>query len=167
LRIALLYFIAHSPKKVEIGLLLSAIWRANKERTSPSEPSMASSLSSLMAGRHLVLLAKAAHKGLALAELISDVAAERGLCYGSLTLGPTASKLLSPTNIVANEFQDDFWLVAWAADSASIRQVDAYIADTRPKGSWRAIIVTDVGYPAVLRGLASDTHQRFAFVELS
>ena len=152
---------------MEIDLSLEAVRHASQQRTSLSERSLSSSLSSLMVGRHLLLLAKAAHKGLAVAELISDVAAERGLCYGSLTLAPDASKLLSPKNVIADELQADFWLVAWAADSAAIKRVDAYIADTRPKGTWRAIIVTDVGYAEALRGLASDSHQRFAFVDLS
>jgi hypothetical protein len=154
-------------RQLKIDLSLGAVTQANKERTSLSGRSLSSSLSSLIVGRHLLLLVKAPHKGLAAAELISDVAAERGLCYGSVVLGPAAAKLLSPANVIANELQGDFWLIAWAADATAIERVDAYIADTRPEGTWRAIIVTDIGYPEALRGLPSDSRQRFAFVDLS
>jgi hypothetical protein len=102
-----------------------------------------------------------------MAETITDVASETGLCYGSLSLGQDAAKLLSPRDLLTDELQDDFWLIAQAADAAAINRVDEYIADARPAGTWRAIIVTDLGYREALRGLASDSHQRFAFVDLS
>jgi hypothetical protein len=120
-----------------------------------------------MVGRHLVLIAPTTHRGLALAETISDVAAETGLCYGSLVLAPDAAKLLSSGDVIADELRDDFWLIAAAADPGAINRVEKYIADAQPGATWRAMIVTDVGYREALRGLASDSRQRFAFVDVS
>jgi hypothetical protein len=153
---------------VTIELPVEAVRKANQERrTSLSERSLSSSVSSLIVGRHLVLIAETTHSGLALAETISDVAAETGLCYGSLILGPDAARLLSLEDVIAYELRYDFWLIAQATDPAAINRVDTYIAEAPPAGSWRAIIVTDVGYGEALRGLASDSRQRFAFVDVS
>lgn len=124
-------------------------------------------MSSLSAGRHILLLAANPYKGLALAELASDVAADEGLCYGGLTVAPHAARLLSPANIIVEELRDDFWLIVRAADSSAISRVEEYIAEARPARAWRAIVVTPVGYRDALSGLSAASRLRFAVIEVS
>jgi hypothetical protein len=153
---------------VTIGLSLQAVTEATRERGLVlTERSLSRSVSSLIVGRHLLIIATTAHLGLALAETIADVAAETGLCYGSLVLGPDAARLLSPANVMADGMRDDFWLIARAADPVSVSRVDTYIAEAQPVGTWRAIIATDVGYREALGGFASFSRRRFALVDLS
>jgi hypothetical protein len=95
-----------------VDLPLGAVKGAVQDRNTAFPEDLLSTLvSSLRAGRHIILLAANPHTGLALAELAADVAADRGLCYGTLTFAPDLARLLSPADVLADELRDDFWLM--------------------------------------------------------
>jgi hypothetical protein len=125
-----------------------------------------SAVSSLVAGRHLLMMASLFSDGAAVAEMLADTAADCGFCFGSLTLSTAAGRLLTAPDIIAERFHDDVWLIARGADEQGLGRIDDFIHTKRLESRWRAIVVTELLYADVIGALSQPGRRRFAFIEL-
>jgi hypothetical protein len=125
-----------------------------------------SAVSSLAIGRHLLLMTRISNEGATVAAILADSAADCGLCFGSLTLSPTAARLLTSWDIVGSQFRDDVWLIARGADEMGLRRIDDYLNVARPNSHWRALVVTELAYADVVRAVSDPARRRFAFLKL-
>jgi hypothetical protein len=125
------------------------------------------SVSALVSGRHIVLLTQSLESAAGLAELLADVAADSGLCYGHLTVRGDTVGLLTPAHILAKQFENELWLVVRGADAKAIERVAEYIMTTRPPEGWRAILITGHELASLINTLPADDSHHFAWINVA
>jgi hypothetical protein len=120
----------------------------------------------LVAGQHLVILASDVERGLVLAEAITSVARQEGLCLGTVTLTAAAARLLTIRDLFQERFRGDFWLLVTNADSAGVARVaDNLAAEREPPPSWRAIVISAVRLRTLMDHLDAHALRKFAVID--
>jgi hypothetical protein len=123
-------------------------------------------LASLKARKNLLLFGETIDLADAVAELITDEAADAGLCYGTLILPPATVALISLEHILVDHFRSDFWLVLRRADVLSLRRIVDYLRKDRAESPQR-LLATTVNPPRVLGGLTPEARRQLALIEVS
>lgn len=121
----------------------------------------------LMAGRHVVLVSGYPERALAFAEAFAGVALEAGISLGTLTLSGESAHLLTPTDVVAPGFRDDFWLIVSRADSAAVEHIAAHIKERAPATNWRALLIATHPMRRLIQRAIARSSRHFALIEVT
>lgn len=119
------------------------------------------------AGKHLVITSRSPERGLLLAEGLCSLAATARACIGSLTLNGTRAHSLPFTQVVAEPFVDQVWVVLTGADSSTLLRASAHIDQREPNASWRAILVARRSARSLVHELGEEILDRFAFMAVA
>jgi hypothetical protein len=102
-------------------------------------------------------------RALAFAEALASAASEESASLGTVTLSGEAARLLTPTELLAPDLRDDFWLIVSRADGSAMERIGVYAKQVHSSKSWRTLIVSALPARATLPYLRPD----FALVEVS
>jgi hypothetical protein len=125
---------------------------------------IASTIAALQIGKSPVIIGDT-RRGAAFAELVGDQAADCGLCLGTVTIQDKAASLLTPAEILNERFRDDFWLIVRDAEAPTVERLAHYAMAIGSASSWRFLVCTSVGLPALVAGALGDRRE-IAFIDL-
>jgi hypothetical protein len=122
-------------------------------------------VASLKIGKHLLFFGPTAEICEAVAELVADEAADRGLSFGTLILSSSTASLIPLHDVLSERHRADFWVILRRADPISLRRlVDELRGDSKVKR--RLLAVTTRG-PGVLRDLSAAARRELAIIDIS
>ena len=93
-------------------------------RRIPVEPKMlASAVAALAAGKSLLLVGEDAARGDSVAEVLADTAMDSGASLATLVTRGSMLALVTPSEIIRDQFVDDVWLVVRSATLESLERL--------------------------------------------
>jgi hypothetical protein len=123
-------------------------------------------VASLKIGKHLLLFGPTAEICEAVAELVADEAADRGLSFGTLIFSSTTASLIPLHDVLSERHGADFWVILRRADPISLRRlVDELRGESNVKR--RLLAVTTRGPGLVLRDLSAAARRELAIIDIS
>lgn len=135
--------------------------------TSPPPRAVEATVAALRSGRSVILIEKGPSGASAIAHAVASSASNEGMSEGAISMPTRSARLLTPADLLAERFRDDYWWLIETADEASLRNALTYVRTMRPRGTWRVVIATRMQYSDVARNVANASVSNFALIDLT